>query len=172
MRLIAALFILTGLASCVSEQDKLAKKLEAFDHLIEKNTAPDSIPDSVARMMHDYAVAYPKDAKSEKYLYISTLVVEAQGAFFETAKWCEEYVKLYPDTKNTEKAMIAAAVNYEKSGTVDKAIEYYLAAAKKYPASPVAQQGLIKADLLKKGLFTAEEQLNYILSHKDSSQNP
>lgn len=169
MRYFSALVVLIAVSSCVSDQEKMARRLQPHESLIEKNAPTGQIPDSVARLMHDYAVAYPTDPKSEKYLYLATLAVEYQGAFFDAARWSEEYVKLFPNTPNTEKAMIAAAMNYERSGTFDKAIQFFSQAADKYPKSPMAEQNRIKADLLRKGLTTPEEQLNYILKHRDSA---
>lgn len=120
------------------------------------------------RMMHHYALKYPDDTMSEKYLYISTILTESAGNIFETAKWCEDYVNTFPNGKNLHDAMIAAANNYEKSGTTEKAIEFYEMAAKKFPNSEIAQQGAQNAKMLRMGLVTPEQQLQYIQKKQDS----
>ena len=130
--------------------------------------ALDSIPDSTTRLMHDFAIAYPGNSKSEKYFYMATLITEARGNFFETAKWCEEYVKLFPNGKNILKAIMATASNYEKSGTVQKAIEYYELAGKRFPNESIAKDGMKNAEMLKMGLITPEQQFDYIMHKKDS----
>jgi tetratricopeptide (TPR) repeat protein len=71
-------------------------------------------------------------------------------------------------------ATVAAAHNYEKVGGYEKAIEYYEKAAKQQPGSPLGKQCAQTVVMLKKGLVTPEQQLEFILNqNKDTAdQNP
>lgn len=128
-----------------------------------------SIPDSLVKKMRDFAVAFPQYPKSEQYLYRATQLAEKGGRFFETAKWCEEYLKYYPKGRFRNEALLAAAVNFEKCGTVDKAIEYYEKCAAEFPDATVAKQSKQSVALLKKGLVTPEQQLEYLIQHADTT---
>jgi tetratricopeptide (TPR) repeat protein len=158
------------LSACNSKESSMEKKLQTYDRFMDNKLLADSLPDSITRLMHDFAVEYPQNPKSEKYLYLSTILTETRGNIFETAKWCEEYVNLFPQGKNLLGAMISAASNYEKTGTVEKAIEFYQKAGAKFPNETIAKEGLKQAAMLKMGLVTPEQQLDYILKQKDSAQ--
>lgn len=128
------------------------------------------ISDSLAWPMHNFAIAFPTYPKSEYYLYAATVMSESSQRFFETAKWCGEYVKLYPKGRFRKDAIAAAAHNYEKTGSFDKAIEFYDMAAKEYPNSELGKGAKRIAFMLRKGLVTEEEQLEYIITHPDTVQ--
>lgn len=162
------LLVAIGLVACASREDKMLGELKQVDGYVGKKNGLDSIPDSMARKLHDFAVAFPANPKSEGYLYTATLLSEKAGRFFETARWCEDYIKAYPKGKFTKSAMVAAAFNFEKSGTFDKAIQYYEQIYKTYPDAPEAEDARRNATFLKLGLLTPEQQFEYVQKQKDS----
>lgn len=131
-----------------------------------------AIPDSFARRMHDFAIDFPQNPKSEEYLYRAGHLSEIRGRQFEAAKWCEDYVKLYPKGKYTYECIVAAGANFEAVGTIDKAIDFYTRLYMDYPKSEYANDARKKVQMLKMGLITADQQLEYLLKHnkKDSAQ--
>jgi TolA-binding protein len=163
------LAVAIGLVACTSREDKMLAELKQVDAYIGKKNAMDSIPDSMARRLHDFAVAFPANPKSENYLYTATLLSEKSGRFFETAKWCEDYINAFPKGKFMKAAMVAAAFNFEKSGTFDKAILYYEKIYKTYPDAPEADDARRNATFLKLGLLTPEQQFEYTQKQKDSA---
>lgn len=158
--------ILIALFSCTSRQDKLAAELSKIDVYLKPKPQFDKISDSMARQMHNFALEFPQNPKSEEYLYASTHVAEMRGRFFETAKWCEDYIKTYPKGKYVYEAITAAGANYEKSGTLDKAIEFYTRLYTQYPKSPLAEPAKQNVKMLKMGLVTPEQQLEYLINSK------
>lgn len=169
IRIIVPILMVT-LFSCTSKQDKLAAELSKIDTFMGIKPQLDKIPDSMAKKMHDFAVAFPQNPKSEEYLYRATQISEMSGRFFETAKWCEDYIKTFPKGKNIYEATIAAAHNFEKSGTFDKAIEYYTKVFTVFPKSELAEPAKQTVKMLKLGLVTPEQQLEYLIkqNNKDS----
>ena len=155
----------------MSREDKMQAGFKSIDGLIGRKSALDSIPDSMASKLHDFAVAFPGNPKSESYLYTATLLSEKNGRLFETAKWCEEYVKLYPTGKYTASAAFAGGFNFEKTGTYDKAIELYTFFYEKFPKHPQADDARLAVKYLKMGLLTDEEQLEYARKQLDSSKS-
>jgi tetratricopeptide (TPR) repeat protein len=75
------------------------------------------------------------------------------------------YVAHYPKGQYLFPAMVAAAHNYEKIGQFDKAIIYYDKAALQDPNSTLGKQCAQTSAMLKKGLITPEQQLDYILQN-------
>lgn len=159
-----------ALSACVGKQDRLAAELSVIDRFIEPKLKLDSIPDTLSRKMHEFAAAFPQNPKSEKYLYVATMLSEKAGRVFECAKWCEEYLKLYPKGQFRMKAMLAAATNYERSGSLDKAMEFYEMIVKTYPEEPVTKDVQQTIKMLKMGLVTPGQQFEYIIRQKDSAE--
>jgi len=162
--------MLVLLFACTSKQDKMAAALSNVDAFLTPNLQLDKIPDSLSRKMHDFAMAYPQNPRSEEYLYRATQMAEMKGKFFETAKWCEDYTVTYPKGKYLLGAITAAAANYEKTGTYEKALFFYKRLYTEYPKSNLANDAKRTVEMINKGLVTPEQQLEYILNKnaKDS----
>lgn len=148
----------------------MLSKLSGIDKFVADKIQIDKVPDSMAKPMHDFAVAFPSHPKSEHYLYAATLLSEKSGRYFETAKWCEEYAKLFPKGKFFKDAVVAAGHNFEKSAVFDKAIEFYDKAFKEFPNTKIGEDSKRIADMLRKGLITEEQQLEYLIQQMDSSK--
>lgn len=157
------------IASCVSEVKKTEAEIQPYEKFFGAQPVVDSIPDAVVVKMHSFAVKYPNHDKSEKYLYMASVVTEARGNRFECAKWSAEFAELYPKSKDLQKALVAAAENYEKSGSFDKAIEYFEKAAANTKNTEEGEQYRKMARMLKMGLVTPEQQFQYIMQQKDSA---
>lgn len=158
------------LASCTTDMDRKLKPISSFDRFLSPSIVADSLPDSLARHLQGFAMAYPKHKNSEQYLYAATLLSERAGRPFETAKWCEAFVAHYPGSKWLKPATVAAAHNFEKTGVYDKAIKFYDMAASQQPDTDIGKQCAQTAKMLKRGLITPEQQLEYILNkQKDTA---
>ena len=116
------------ITACMSKQDKMLATLEKYNKALDmasKNALDsvqgqfllDSVPDSISRQWHAFALAYPEHPASEKMLYLATLKAEQSGRYLDCAKWCEDYLRLYPNSPLKFKALVAAAaINRVKSG--------------------------------------------------------
>lgn len=135
----------------------------------EIRDALNSVPDTLAKPLHDFAMEFPEHPRSESYLYVSSVLAEKSGRIFETAKWCEDYLKTYPKGVFYKDALTSAASNFERSGTFDKAILYYDRIAKEFPKTSIGKDAGSVAAMLRKGLTTPEQQMEFILSQRDSS---
>ena len=135
----------------------------------EIRDALNSVPDTLAKSLHDFAMEFPEHPKSESYLYVSSVLAEKSGRIFETAKWCEDYIKTYPKGVFYKDALTSAASNYERSGTFDKAILYYDKIATEFPTTAIGKDAASVATMLRKGLTTPEQQMEFILSQRDST---
>lgn len=129
-----------------------------------------AIPDSISKTMHDFGLEFPAHPRSEYYLYASTIMAEKNARFFETAKWCEDYIKTFPKGRFRKDAFTAAAHNYEKTGSFNKAIEFYDSVAVNYPKTELGKGAKRIAGMLRKGLVTEEEQLQYLIEHPDTAE--
>jgi TolA-binding protein len=154
----------------MSREDKMMAELKGVDGMIGRKSAVDSIPDSMAQKLHDFAIAFPTNPKSEGYLYTATLLSEKSNRLFETAKWCDDYLKLYPKGKHTFHAAFAGAHNYEQCKKYDKAIELYTIVYERFPDHPQAADARLAVKYIKLGLLTPEEQLDYAIKHRDSAE--
>lgn len=135
----------------------------------EIRDALNSVPDTLAKPLHDFAMEFPEHPRSESYLYVSSVLAEKSGRIFETAKWCEDYLKTYPKGVFYKDALTSAASNFERSETFDKAILYYDRIAKEFPNTSIGKDAGSVAAMLRKGLTTPEQQMEFILSQRDSS---
>jgi tetratricopeptide (TPR) repeat protein len=168
----STVFILSVLfIACQSELDKKLTVIQPYLKQVQDSMNVEKIPDSMAIHFQQFAAQYPQHKSSEKLLYAATLMAERSGRYFECGKWCEMYVAHYPGGLYEFPAMVAAAHNYEKIEKFDKAIEYYDKAAKKDPNSTLGKQCAQTSSMLKKGLITPEQQLEYILQNqKDTAR--
>jgi outer membrane protein assembly factor BamD (BamD/ComL family) len=172
LRFVLPMILLLG--ACQSAMDKQLEPLKPFLSSIKDTIKAERLPDTLAIHLVQFAKNYPQHNISENSLYAATLIAERNSRFFECAKWCEMYIAHYPKGKYFFGATVAAAHNYEKVGGYEKAIEYYEKAAKQQPGSPLGKQCAQTVVMLKKGLVTPEQQLEFILNqNKDTAdQNP
>lgn len=159
--------------SCQTEVDKKLKPIMRFDQFIYPQIKADSIPDSLSTHLYNFATQFPQHVKSENYLYAATLIAERTNRPFECAKWCEIFVQHYPDSKRRPNAIVAAAHNFEKTAVYDKAMKFYEMAAKEHPDASIRSQSQATLEMLKLGLITPEQQLDYIQKKisQDSATN-
>ena len=173
------LLTLLLITACMSKQDKMLAPIERYNKTLDMTASGhltveqeaflmDSVPDSVSRKWHDFALAFPQHPAAEKMLYLATLKAEQSGRFLDCAKWCEDYLKLYPKSPLKFKALVAAASNWEKARVWEKAIEYNQRIVNEYPKDPVAAHAAIVVRMLKLGITDEEKQLEYILAERDS----
>lgn len=157
--------------ACQTEMDKKLAIIQPYMPQVQDSMKVNRIPDSMAVHFQQFAAQFPQYKASEKLLYVSTLIAERSGRYFECGKWCEMYVAHYPKGQYVFPAMVAAAHNYEKIGQFDKAIKFYDLAALKDPNSTLGKQCAQTSAMLKKGLITPEQQLEYVLQNqKDTAQ--
>lgn len=157
--------------ACQTELDKKLSLIQPYMKQVQDSMNVSGIPDSMAGHFQQFAAQFPQHKSSEKLLYAATLMAERSGRYFECGKWCEMYVAHYPNGQYVFASLVAAAHNYEKIEQFDKAIEYYDKAAKKDPNSTLGKQCAQTSAMLKKGLITPEQQLEYILQNsKDTVQ--
>ena len=157
--------------ACQTEMDKKLSIIQPYMAQVQDSMNVGRIPDSMALHFQQFAAQFPQHKSSEKLLYAATLMAERSGRYFECGKWCEMYVAHYPQGQYVFASMVAAAHNYEKIDKFDKAIEYYDKAALREPNSTMGKQCAQTSSMLKKGLITPEQQLEYILQNsKDSAR--
>jgi tetratricopeptide (TPR) repeat protein len=157
--------------SCQTEIDKKLSVIQPYLSQVQDFMKVNRIPDTMALHFQQFAAQFPQHKASEKLLYAATLLAERSGRYFECGKWCEMYVAHYPKGQYLFPAMVAAAHNYEKIGQFDKAIIYYDKAALQDPNSTLGKQCAQTSAMLKKGLITPEQQLDYILQNsKDTAK--
>lgn len=160
------------LGACTTDLDRKMKPIESFEKHLNPKIAADSLPDSLANHLYQFAIAYPKHQGSENYLYAATLLAERGGRSFETAKWCEAFVAHYPKSKWVGPATVAAAHNFEKTGNFEKALKYYEMAAAREPNTVLGKQCAQMAKMIRLGLVTPEQQLEYITGQSKDSTVP
>jgi tetratricopeptide (TPR) repeat protein len=165
MRFLIFILLPVVFFSCQTELDKKMAMINPFLAQVQDSMNINRIPDSMANHFQQFAAQYPQHKASEKLLYAATLIAERSGRYFECAKWCEMYVAHYPKGQYVFPAMVAAAHNYEKTEQFEKAIDYYDKAALREPESKLGKQCSQTSAMLKKGLVTPEQQLEYILNH-------
>lgn len=174
---------LVFLLSCTSAAEKMAAPFKPYDAILLKkptgkpgDKSADSfamglekVPDTLARGLRAFAIAFPQNAASESYLYAATLLSERSGRKFETAKWCEEFIQMYPKSPWYKDALVAAAHNYEMTGTFEKAILYHKRIAKEFKGTPLAGHAETVLKMLNLGITTPEQQFEYMMKHRKDS---
>ncbi len=171
MRFSILLVLSALIMACQTEMDRKLELIKPYMAQVQDSMNVSRIPDSMAGHFQQFAARFPQHKSSEKLLYASTLIAERSGRYFECGKWCEMYVAHYPQGQYVFASMVAAAHNYEKIEKFDKAIEYYDKAASKEPNSTLGKQCAQTSAMLKKGLITPEQQLEYILQNStDTAQ--
>ncbi|MEY4002523.1 MAG: hypothetical protein RIT07_565 [Bacteroidota bacterium] len=169
MRYLIFILIPIVFLSCQTDLDRKLGVIRPYLSQVQDSMNVNQIPDSMAKHFHQFAAEYPQHKASEKLLYASTLIAERSGRYYECGKWCEMYVAHYPKGQYVFPAMVAAAHNYEKTEQYGKAIEFYDKVALKQPGSRLGKQCAQTSAMLKKGLVTPQQQLEYILNHSSDT---
>jgi TolA-binding protein len=152
------------LASCTTEIDKKRKPIMRFERFLTPEIVLDSLPDTLGLHLYTFANHFQEHPSSEQYLYAATLLAERSSHRFDAARWCESFIAHYPKSKRLKQATIGAAHNFEMTGNYEKAIKYYEMAAKQQGDSPLGKQCTQAVKMLKLGLITPEQQLEYMLN--------
>jgi hypothetical protein len=165
MRFLIFILLPIVFLSCQTDLDRNLGLIQPYLSQVQDSMNVNRIPDSMANHFQQFAAQYPQHKASEKLLYASTLIAERSGRYYECGKWCEMYVAHYPKGQYVYPAMVAAAHNFERTEQFGKAIEFYDKAALTQPESILGKQCAQTSAMLKKGLITPEQQLEYILNH-------
>jgi tetratricopeptide (TPR) repeat protein len=165
------------LFSCSTAEEKKQAAFKSYDKFLLKSAGIDketkrkidsialfidSIPDTLVNALHSFAVAYPKNPSSEKYLYACILKSEKAGHFFDVAKYGEDFITLFPKSNAYLIIMQKTAIRYEDVANYEKAIFYYERIAKEFPNTPEGKGAGNFAKMLKLGLITDEQKMEYI----------
>lgn len=169
MRFLTLLTLSVVILACQTDMDKKLSVIQPYLTQVQDSMNVNRIPDSMAVHFQQFSAKYPQHKASEKLLYAATLIAERSGRYFECAKWCEMYVAHYPKGKYVFASMVAAAHNYEKTDQFDKALEYYDKAALMEPNSTMGKQCAQTSAMIRKGLITPEQQLEYILQNSQDT---
>jgi TPR repeat protein len=144
-----------------------------YERFLSPEIVLDSLPDTLGLHLYSFASRFHEHPSAEQYLYAATLLAERSAHRFDAAKWCEAFVAHYPKSKRVKQATIAAAHNFEMTGNYEKAIKYYELAAKQQGNNKLGEQCTQAAKMLKMGLVTPEQQLEFMLKQqgeKDSAR--
>jgi tetratricopeptide (TPR) repeat protein len=136
---LAALSLSLLWTSCENREQKQAARFAPYNKFVQQERGLDSIPDSLATPLRDFAVMYPGNANSADYLFAAASLYERQGKWYQSAENFEQYVKLFPAGKKLERAMLASAHNYVESGNTKKGKAMYEAFLQKFPNSKLAE---------------------------------
>jgi hypothetical protein len=155
MRFLIFILLPIVFLSCQTDLDRKLGLIQPYLSQVQDSMNVNRIPDSMANHFQQFAAQYPQHKASEKLLYASTLIAERSG----------RHVAHYPKGQYVYPAMVAAAHNFERTEQFGKAIEFYDKAALTQPESILGKQCAQTSAMLKKGLITPEQQLEYILNH-------
>lgn len=134
--LTAAVFIFI-LAACAGREQKQEASLAPYQQQL-KQERYDSLPDTLAYRLADFAIQYPKNANSPDYLFAAAALFERQGKWYRSAEVFDKFSQLFPEHKRQERALLAGAHNYVESGNTKKGKALFEAFLKKFPNSPLA----------------------------------
>lgn len=154
-------------ASCSTEIDRKRKPIMKFEKFLTPEIVLDSLPDTLGLHLYNFASHFREHPSSEQYLYAATLIAERSSHRFDAARWCEVFIAHFPKSKRLKQATVAAAHNFEMTGNYEKAIKYYEMAAKQQGNSKLGEQCTQAAKMLKLGLVTPEQQLEYMLKQQE-----
>ena len=136
---IAALSLSLLWTSCENREQKQAARFAPYNKFVQQERGLDSIPDSLATPLRDFAVMYPGNANSPDYLFAAASLYERQGKWYRSAELFEKFSQLFPQHPRLERALLAGAHNYVESGNTRKGKALYETFLQKFPNSKLAE---------------------------------
>jgi hypothetical protein len=165
-RLIAVLSVISivvALSSCKSKLDKSLELITPFEKYITGKLVLDSIPQQFDTVLYRFVQDFPKHNKSISYLYAASQIAEKRGNGPKAAEYAAFYIDQYPSEKKYRMELAVVAGHYYEMNTqFEKALKYYDILANEFPAEPIAKQAAVTAKMIRLGLITPEQQLEYL----------
>ena len=153
---IVAIFLISLLGSCISEQDRLKNKimdLELKLNEVQFKSTPDSLYEALINMRSSYLMSYPQDT-AVVLPYLEKNIENAQ--LIEEFGLAEEailrYIDSFPDADDIPVKKFILALEVYESGMKrsDKARKVYMDLIETYPTSTLIPDVLYALEILDK----------------------
>ncbi|MBU6325148.1 MAG: tetratricopeptide repeat protein [Bacteroidetes bacterium] len=135
--MLAAALVLV-LIACAGREQKEEASLKPYLSQMQRERY-DSLPDTLARRLADFAIQYPKNPNSPDYLFAAAGLFERQGKWYRSAELFEKFSQLFPQHPRLERALLAGAHNFVESGNTRKGKALYETFLQKFPNSKLAE---------------------------------
>lgn len=149
--------------SCKSKLDKSLEVITPFEKYIDQKLVLDSIPQNFDTVLYRFVLDFPKHNKSITYLYAASQIAEKRGNGPKAAEYSSYFVDQYPqESKHRMEMAVVAGHYYEMNTQFDKALKYYDLLVKEFPNEQISKQAAVTAKMIRLGLVTPEQQLEYL----------
>ena len=149
--------------SCKSKLDKSLDLIIPYEKYIDGKLILDSIPQQFDTVLYRFVQDFPQHNKSIQYLYAASQIAEKRGNGPKAAEYSAFYIDQYPSEKKYRMELAVVAGHYYEMNTqFEKALKYYDILANEFPNEPIAKQAAVTAKMIRLGLVTPEQQLEYL----------